>query len=63
MYIIGFFLNKISIAIKTLNKMKYLTSVVKEAIRITPPVGGGYRKALKTFEIDVSIYNFYMVIF
>ena len=48
---------------ETLNKMKYLTSVVKEAIRITPPVGGGYRKALKTFEIDVSIYNFYMVIF
>lgn len=44
-----------------LNKMKYLTSVVKEAIRITPPVGGGYRKALKTFEIDVSTTNVYII--
>lgn len=39
---------------ETLNKMKYLNNVVKEAIRITPPIGGGYRKVLKTFEIDVS---------
>lgn len=38
---------------ETLNKMKYLTNVVKEAIRITPPVGGGYRKVLQTFEIEV----------
>ncbi|XP_063433670.1 cytochrome P450 26A1-like [Mytilus trossulus] len=37
---------------ETLNKMKYLNNVVKEAIRITPPIGGGYRKVLKTFEID-----------
>lgn len=39
----------------SLNKMKYLTNVVKEAIRITPPVGGGYRKVLQTFEIEVRL--------
>ena len=40
--------------IQILNKMVYANSVVKEALRLVPPVGAGFRKALKTFEIDVS---------
>ena len=38
-----------------INKLKYVNHVVKEALRILPPVGGGYRKALQTFDVDVSI--------
>uniref|UniRef100_K1PN53 Cytochrome P450 26B1 n=1 Tax=Magallana gigas TaxID=29159 RepID=K1PN53_MAGGI len=35
-----------------INKLKYVRNVVKEALRISPPIGGGYRKALHTFEIE-----------
>lgn len=38
-----------------INKLKYVRNVVKEALRISPPIGGGYRKALHTFEIEVGI--------
>ena len=38
-----------------LNKMTYVTNVVREALRLVPPVGAGFRRALKTFEIDVSV--------
>ncbi|PIK40023.1 putative cytochrome P450 26A1 [Apostichopus japonicus] len=31
---------------------KYLTNVVREGLRIAPPVGGGFRKVLKTFELE-----------
>ena len=41
--------------IQTLNKMTYVNNVVKEVLRLAPPVGGGVRRALKTFEMDVSI--------
>lgn len=41
--------------IKILSQLPYLDAVVKEVLRVAPPVGGGYRKALQTFEIDVSI--------
>ena len=37
-----------------INKLKYVRNVVKEALRISPPIGGGYRKALETFEVEVS---------
>lgn len=34
-------------------QLKYLYSVVREILRIISPVGAGYRKALKTFEVGV----------
>ena len=37
-----------------LNKMAYVTNVVREALRLVPPVGAGFRRALKTFEIEVT---------
>ena len=40
---------------ENIQELKYLSCVVKESLRLAPPVGGGFRKALKTFEIDVSI--------
>ena len=41
-----------------INKLKYVRNVVKEALRISPPIGGGYRKALETFEVEVSVLHF-----
>ncbi|XP_014661692.1 PREDICTED: cytochrome P450 26A1-like [Priapulus caudatus] len=35
-----------------LNKLTYLNTVIKELLRISPAVGGGFRKALETFEVD-----------
>ena len=40
-----------------INKLKYVRNVVKEALRISPPIGGGYRKALETFEVEVSVLH------
>lgn len=35
--------------------LDYVGHVVKEILRIAPPVGAGFRKALRTFEMNVSI--------
>lgn len=42
----------VDIPYDTINKLKYTRDVVKEVLRLTPPIGGGYRKALRTFEIE-----------
>lgn len=34
--------------------LPYLTAVIKEVLRIHPPVGGGFRVALKTFELEAG---------
>ncbi|KAK6183104.1 hypothetical protein SNE40_010648 [Patella caerulea] len=34
-----------------INQMTYIDNIVKEVLRLKPPVGGGFRKALKTFEV------------
>lgn len=39
--------------IQSLEQMKYTSCVIKETLRINPPVPGGFRVALKTFEINV----------
>lgn len=37
-----------------LSQLRYVDCVVKEVLRFLPPVSGGYRTALQTFELDVS---------
>lgn len=44
----------LSLDLVVLNKLTYTSNVVKEVLRILPPVGAGFRKALKTFEIEVG---------
>ncbi|KAL8616610.1 hypothetical protein ACOMHN_036642 [Nucella lapillus] len=36
----------------TVSRLTYVGHVVKEVLRMLPPVGGAFRKALKTFELD-----------
>ncbi|XP_061601493.1 cytochrome P450 26C1 [Cololabis saira] len=35
-----------------LSRLRYVDCVVKEVLRVLPPVSGGYRTALQTFELD-----------
>ncbi|KAM9803714.1 cytochrome P450 26C1 [Neosynchiropus ocellatus] len=35
-----------------LSQLRYVDCVVKEVLRLLPPVSGGYRTALQTFELD-----------
>lgn len=37
---------------ESLQDLHYIDAVVKEVLRVAPPVGAGYRKALQTFEVD-----------
>ncbi|XP_060585713.1 cytochrome P450 26A1-like [Ruditapes philippinarum] len=41
-----------TICANDLPEMTYVDAVVKETLRVLPPVGGGYRTALETFELD-----------
>ncbi|KAL4231246.1 hypothetical protein ACF0H5_008828 [Mactra antiquata] len=43
---------KTDVNLQELNQLNYLNNVIKEVLRISPPIGGGFRKALKTFEIN-----------
>lgn len=38
-----------------LSQLQYIGCIIKEVLRFLPPVSGGYRTALKTFELDVSL--------
>ncbi|XP_046361189.2 cytochrome P450 26A1-like [Haliotis rufescens] len=40
------------LSLEKIGQLKYVSNVVKEVLRLAPPIGGGFRKALKTFEID-----------
>lgn len=42
------------ISLEKLSRLRYLDCVIKEVLRVLPPVSGGYRTALQTFELDVS---------
>ena len=38
-----------------LKDLPYLDMVWKEITRISPPFGGGFRKVIKTFELEVCV--------
>ncbi|KAM3834482.1 cytochrome P450 26C1 [Vipera latastei] len=40
------------LTLEKLNRLRYLDCVIKEVLRLLPPVSGGYRTALQTFELD-----------
>lgn len=39
-----------------LEHLKYTGCVIKETLRINPPVPGGFRVALKSFELNVRFF-------
>ncbi len=41
-----------SLTLEDINRMTYLEQVLKEVMRIIPPVGGGFRKAIQSFEFN-----------
>ncbi|MEE6485676.1 hypothetical protein FKM82_014373 [Ascaphus truei] len=43
---------QLNLSLEKLKCLRYLDSVVKEVLRLLPPVSGGYRTALQTFELD-----------
>lgn len=42
-----------SLDIESLEQLKYTSCVIKETLRMNPPIPGGFRVALKTFELGV----------
>lgn len=42
------------LSLEKISHLRYLDCVIKEVLRLLPPVSGGYRTALQTFELDVS---------
>ncbi|XP_077586085.1 cytochrome P450 26C1 isoform X2 [Stigmatopora nigra] len=40
------------LGLEQLGRLRYLDCVVKEVLRFLPPVSGGYRTALRTFDLD-----------
>ena len=44
-----------NISYELLEKMTYVHNVVKEALRVSPPIGGAFRKVKETFELNVCL--------
>ncbi|XP_066477056.1 cytochrome P450 26C1 [Tiliqua scincoides] len=40
------------LTLEKISRLRYLDCVIKEVLRLLPPVSGGYRTALQTFELD-----------
>lgn len=50
-----------TLSLDKLSRLRYIDCVVKEVLRVLPPVSGGYRTALQTFELDVSCFVFLLL--
>lgn len=46
------FQNRETLTLEDLKQMEYLEQVLKEVLRIAPPVGGGFREVIQTCEIN-----------
>ncbi|XP_033126480.1 cytochrome P450 26B1-like [Anneissia japonica] len=44
--------DSLQLKLKDIHNLKYVSAVVTETLRITPPVGGGFRKVLQTFTLE-----------
>lgn len=51
------YLSERALNMELLEHLKYTGCVIKETLRINPPVPGGFRVALKTFELNVRIFR------
>lgn len=51
---------ELDMSLNKICKLKYVYSVVREVLRVTSPVGAGYRKALRTFEVGVSKISLFL---
>lgn len=45
------------LTVAKMTDLNYIQRLVKEVLRLTPPMGGGYRHVLRTMEIDVSLLD------
>lgn len=41
------------VSLEQLSQLAYLDRVIREVLRLLPPVSGGYRTVLQTFELEV----------
>ncbi len=48
------------LTLEKVHKLTYVDCVFREILRVAPPVGAGYRKALQTFEVDASFLLFFV---
>lgn len=53
----GFWGEHVMLDFDCLRSLRYTNMVVREVLRLTPPVLGGFRTALKTFEINVRRFT------
>lgn len=49
-----------SLSVEALEQLKYTSCVIKETLRMNPPVPGGFRVALKTFKLGVGEKNLHL---
>ena len=41
------------LSLQKVQSLRYVSQVIKEVLRLWPPIGGGYRKVIKTFTLNV----------
>ena len=46
------------LSLESIHRMTFMDCVLKETLRVRPPVLGGYRRARKTFQLGVRFCDF-----